>query len=68
KGKTMTLENMSLLAKKLPKDQFTRVHRSVIVAVAKIDFLEQNRVVIGEKYIPISRTYHSGFWKLIGEK
>lgn len=64
--KIMTLENMGQLAKSLPENEFVRVHRSHLVALAKIDFVERNRIVIGETYIPISDSYKEKFWDRVG--
>lgn len=63
--KIMTLENMGELEKILPADRFVRVHRSHLVALDKIDFVERNRIVIGETYIPISDSYKDRFWDLV---
>ncbi|MEM8525291.1 MAG: LytTR family DNA-binding domain-containing protein [Bacteroidota bacterium] len=63
KEKILTLENMSHFEDILPAEDFLRVHRSHIISISKIDFIERNRVVIAEKYIPISATYQSTFWE-----
>ncbi|PHI19476.1 DNA-binding response regulator [Lewinellaceae bacterium SD302] len=63
--KIMTLENMGELAKILPADRFVRIHRSHLIALDKIDFVERNRVVIGEEYLPISEGYKERFWELV---
>ena len=41
----------------LPTDKFVRVHRSYIVAVAKIDKIERHQVTIGKHRIPVSSAY-----------
>ena len=66
--KILTLETMNSFTEILPKDQFIRVHRSYIVSISKINFIERNRIRINNQYIPISKTYQSGFWKVIGHK
>ena len=40
---------------------FMRVHRSFIVNTNKIKIIERNRIVFGNKYIPISDTYKQVF-------
>ncbi|MEM9887826.1 MAG: LytTR family DNA-binding domain-containing protein [Bacteroidota bacterium] len=62
KEKILSLENMSHFEATLPEEDFIRVHRSHIIALAKIDFIERNRIVIQEKYIPISASYQQAFW------
>lgn len=50
----MTLqESLNLL----PEDQFTRIHRSYVVALAKVDKVERHQVTIGQKKVPVSGAY-----------
>ncbi len=57
----MTLMNMKTLEQSLPAAKFMRVHRSFIVNMSKIKIIERNRIVFGNKYIPISDTYKQTF-------
>lgn len=66
--KILTLENMSHFAEHLPAGNFIRVHRSHIVALDKIDFIERNRIVIQGNYIPISNSYRDAFWERVQGK
>ena len=59
--KILTLQNMKFFESELAGKQFIRVHKSYIVAIDKIDFVEKNRVVIEKEYIPISATYVNEF-------
>lgn len=45
----------------LPGDQFIRTHRSYIVSLAKIEYLEGNRLKIRDNYIPIGKSYKEDF-------
>ncbi|MEM8586017.1 MAG: LytTR family DNA-binding domain-containing protein [Bacteroidota bacterium] len=65
-GKVLTLENLSDLAGRLPERHFARIHRSHIVALGKIDFIERRRVAIHEDRLPISDTYAESFQKKLG--
>ena len=56
-GKVLTLENMKHFEQVLPTNLFVRAHKSFIVAIKQIDFIEKNHVVIGKEYIPIGATY-----------
>jgi DNA-binding LytR/AlgR family response regulator len=56
----MTLENMKHFEEVLPTALFVRTHRSYIVSVPKIDYIERNRVVIGKERLPISEGYRKG--------
>ena len=43
----------------LPKTSFLRVHKSYIVAVAKISSIEGNRIHLSNQTVPIGQTYKS---------
>jgi two-component system LytT family response regulator len=55
----------------LPRDQFSRVHRSFIVAHNKIDKVERHQVSIGSAHVPVGASYLpqlqviSGKWHLL---
>ena len=53
----VTRETISNIEAKLPKNNFIRIHRSYIVAVAKIDSFTNEFIEVGVKAIPISRSY-----------
>jgi len=57
----LSLMNMKTIEQYLPSGQFCRVHRSFIVQMSKINIIERNRIVFGDKYIPISETYKDMF-------
>lgn len=50
----------------LNSSNFLRVHKSFIVAIDKIKFIEGNRILINEHKIPIGQTYKSSINKLYG--
>lgn len=54
--KVVVLESLKNLEISLPED-FIRVHRSYIIPSSKVDELEGNMLVIGDKKIPIGRSY-----------
>lgn len=62
----MTLETFGELEKSLPERRFCRVHKSYIVALDRIDSIERDRIRIQKTLIPISDTYKSRFYQLIG--
>lgn len=64
-GKVLTLENIKSFSERLPEADFIRIHKSYIIPIGKINFIERNRVVINEKYIPIGNTYQERFWNKI---
>lgn len=56
-GKVLSLESMRHMEELLPEDQFVRIHKSYIINIHKIDFLERGKVVIGKEYLPVGETY-----------
>ena len=57
-------EKISNFEELLPSNNFLRVHKSFIVAVDKIKFIEGNRIHIEAHKIPIGQTYKSSIGKL----
>lgn len=66
--KILTLENIKSFTERLPESRFIRVHKSYIISLEKINFIERNRIIINEKYIPIGNTYQERFWERINGK
>ena len=52
-------ENISHYEAMLTDDSFMRVHKSFIVSIERIKFIEGNRILINEHKIPIGQTYKS---------
>lgn len=46
----------------LPGENFTRVHKSYIIAIDKIDKIEYNHIFIGQKKIPIGMQFKDKFY------
>ncbi len=63
--KIMTLQNFSEFEKLIPPSVVCRVHKSYMVALAKIESVERGRIKIGDQLIPISDTYKDEFFQLI---
>jgi len=61
------LETMKNLEKKLPENQFIRVHKSYIVSIWKIELIEGNRITIDKKIIPVSKHYRINLDKVISK-
>lgn len=57
-------EKISQYQSILREDNFLRVHKSFIVAIDKIKFIEGNSILINEYRIPIGQTYKSNVNKL----
>lgn len=52
---------MKSILEKLPVSEFSRVHRSYIVPIAKIEKVRNKIIYIGEEEIPISASYEAAF-------
>ncbi len=66
--KIMTLQNFSEFEKVIPAGVVCRVHKSYMVALARIESIERGRIKIGDQLIPISDTYKDEFFLLINSQ
>lgn len=64
----MTITSMRNIEARLPQNQFMRVHRSFIVNTSKISVIERNRIVFGNKYIPVGDSYKAAVNELISSR
>ena len=67
-SKIMTLLNFKTIQDLLDPEKFIRVHKSYIVAVNKIDYIENNAIKIRDKLIPVSSSYKIAFNTLLSKK
>ena len=51
------------IEEKLPASKFLRVHRSYIVSLNKIDFIQEGMIAIGKANVPVADTYRSALNK-----
>ncbi|OOQ58840.1 LytR/AlgR family response regulator transcription factor [Mucilaginibacter pedocola] len=64
----MSLQTLKRIAEQLPGDDFVRVHKSFIVALKHITYIERSRIFIGETIIPVGDSYRDGFYNVISLK
>ncbi len=64
-GKFLTLESLRHLEELLPVTKFIRIHKSYIINVDKIEFLEKRRAIIRGNYLPIGDTYRENLLKVV---
>lgn len=57
----MTLQTMKNMVELLPPQQFVRIHKSFIINLNRIDAVERNRVLFGDKRIPVGDGYKDEF-------
>jgi DNA-binding LytR/AlgR family response regulator len=67
-SKIMTLLNFKTIQDILDPEKFIRVHKSYIVAIDKIDYIENNMIKIRDKLIPVSSSYKIVFNALLSKK
>ncbi len=67
-SKIMALLNFKNLLDMLDSQKFVRVHKSYVIAVDKIDYIENNAIKIRNKLIPVSSTYKVAFFNLLNRK
>lgn len=63
--KIFTLQSFNDMLEQLPTSNFIRVHKSYIVALDKIDSIRKNRILIGEKHIPVGATFKEKFLEIV---
>jgi two-component system LytT family response regulator len=66
--KIMTLQTFKELEKEIPANVISRVHKSFMVSIDKIESIERDRIKIKDILIPISETYKKPFFELINLK
>jgi DNA-binding LytR/AlgR family response regulator len=67
-NKIMTLLNFKKMQELLDPSKFVRVHKSYIISIDKIDYIENNAIKIKQKLIPVSSTYKVAFFNLLNKK
>lgn len=67
-SKIMTLLNFKKMQELLDEKKFIRVHKSYIISIDKIDYIENNAIKIRNKLIPVSNTYKVAFYNLLNKK
>lgn len=54
------------MLEQLPVSQFERIHKSYIISLLKVDYLEGNLVKVGQHKIPVSLSYREQLLKKLG--
>lgn len=61
----LTKSTMKNIEAKLPDSIFMRIHKSYIVSLQSINKIENNRIIFGDKRIPVGDQYKKAFHQLI---
>lgn len=61
-NESITFRNtLKAFSQELPSNNFMRIHRSFIIALDKINSYQRNKVIVGEKELPIGLQYKDTF-------
>ncbi|MEZ4826555.1 MAG: LytTR family DNA-binding domain-containing protein [Bacteroidia bacterium] len=63
--KILTLMSMTKMMEKLPQGDFMRIHKSYIIGLNHISLIQNNRVIVAGKEIPISNSFKDAFLKFV---
>lgn len=61
----LTKGTMKNLEERLPMKNFIRIHKSFIISISSINKIENNRILIKDKRLPIGGHYKTGFYDMI---
>jgi len=64
-GKILTPQTFGSFEEQLPATAFSRIHKSYMVAISKIESIERHRVKIGKELLPVSESHREAFYKVI---
>jgi DNA-binding LytR/AlgR family response regulator len=62
-GSLRTQQSLQRFEDALPSDRFARIHRSFLVSLHKLDYVEHARVCVQGKHLPIGDHYRSAFFQ-----
>lgn len=69
KGKYISLLNVKDLEEALPSECFLRVHRSYIISLGKVEYVEGNQIFLDkDNAIPLGETYKNLLWTALDSK
>lgn len=67
-GQLLVNETMKQMLEELPDNDFIRVHKSFVIAINKIKYIEGNHICIAEKSIPIGASYRNELFQKFEKK
>lgn len=56
-GNYLVHKTMASLEEELPSNNFLRIHRSYLISISEVEFIEGNSIQINKKRIPMGRKY-----------
>ncbi len=64
-GNVMTLEKLKSFEQRLPSNLFRRIHKSYLIAIDKIEYIEKSKIKIKDALIPVGHTYETNLNNLL---
>ncbi|QNH62830.1 LytR/AlgR family response regulator transcription factor [Hymenobacter sediminicola] len=64
-GKILTLQSFRRLEELLPPGRFARIHRSYLISLRHLEYVERGRVQVQGTMLPIGETYREPFLELL---
>jgi len=61
----LILTSFKKVLEKLPTQHFMRIHRSYIVNLNAVEKVEKNRIIFGERYLPVSDSNKDKFYEFL---
>jgi DNA-binding LytR/AlgR family response regulator len=65
-GKVLSLDSMRNMEEVLPAEAFLRIHKSYIINIKNIDFIERGKIVVNNQYLPVGDTYKDAVTAILG--
>ncbi len=66
--KVVALLALSKIIELLPEDKFIQIHRSYIINIEKINFIQNNIISLGQYQLPISKSRKKELMEVINSK
>ncbi len=68
-SKTLVVHiTLQKLQEQLPSENFLRIHKSFIISLARLEYIEGNMAIVNKQQIPIGQTYRAEFLSLFQKK
>jgi DNA-binding LytR/AlgR family response regulator len=61
-------QTLQKMQNEMPGDKFFRVHKSYLISLQRIDYIEGNMVIINKVQIPIGQTYRTDFIAMLQKR
>lgn len=64
-GKILTLQSFRKLEELLPPSRFARIHKSYLISLRHLEYVERTRVQVHGTSLPIGETYRDAFMEML---